>query len=134
MFKSDQYFVIFEFIDGGVDMERFQFHTMEQALSVLQQVALSLSVGEKSLMFEHRDLHWGNVLVKRTKCKKISYKLDGEIVRVKSAGVFVSIIDFTLSRLTKGLYAIYVTFSTKNALQCSIYNPNVLWVLFPNVQ
>ena len=102
MFQSDQYFIVFEFIDGGVDLERFQFNSTEEALSVLQQVAISLSVAEESLMFEHRDLHWGNVLIKRTKCKKIHYKLGGDDICVKSAGVFVSIIDFTLSRLTKG--------------------------------
>ena len=34
MFQSDQYFIVFEFIDGGVDLERFQFNSMEEALSV----------------------------------------------------------------------------------------------------
>ena len=102
MFQSDQYFIVFEFTDGGVDLERFQFNSMEEALSVLQQVALSLSVAEESQMFEHRDPHWGNVLIKRTKCKKVHYKLGGDDICVKSAGVFVSIIDFTLSRPTKG--------------------------------
>ncbi len=107
MFECDQYFIVFEFIDGGEDMERFQFNSMDEALSVLQQVAISLSVAEESLMFEHRDLHWGNVLIKRTKRKKIRYKLCGEDICVKSAGVFVSIIDFTLSRLTKGMISLY---------------------------
>ena len=102
MFRSDQYFVVFEFINGGEDMERFKFNSMEEAVSVLQQVIVSLSVAEQSLMFEHRDLHWGNVLIKRTKSKKIYYKLHGEKICVESAGVVVSIIDFTLSRLTKG--------------------------------
>ena len=102
MFQSDQYFVVFEFMDGGEDMERFKFSSMDEALSVLQQVAISLSIAEESLTFEHRDLHWGNVLVKRTKRKEIHYKLCGRDICVKSAGVLVSIIDFTLSRLTKG--------------------------------
>ena len=88
MFQSDQFLIIFEFIDGGVDLERFQLISMEEPLSV---------------MFEHRDLHWGSVLIKRTKCQKIYYKLGGDAICVKNAGVFVSIIDFTLSRLTKGI-------------------------------
>ena len=71
MFQSDQFFIVFEFIDGGVDLERFQFSSMEEALSVLQQITVSLSVAQESLMFEHRDLHWGNVLIKRKKWKKI---------------------------------------------------------------
>ena len=102
MFQSDQYFVVFEFMDGGEDLEHFKFSSMDEALSVLRQVAMSLSVAEISLTFEHRDLHWGNVLIKKTKWKEIHYKLCGKDIYVKSAGVFVSIIDFTLSRLTKG--------------------------------
>ena len=102
MFQSDQYFVVFEFMDGGENLERFKFSSMDEALSVLQQVVMSLSVAEISLTFEHRDLHWGNVLIKKTKRKEIHYKLCGKDIYVKSAGVFVSIIDFTLSRLTKG--------------------------------
>ena len=103
MYQLDQYFVVFEFIDGGEDLERFEFKSPDEALSVLQQVALSLSVAEKSLSFEHRDLHWGNVLIKRTKRKTVRYRLCGQDICIESAGVFVSIIDFTLSRLAKGI-------------------------------
>lgn len=116
MFQLDQYFVVFEFMNGGEDMERFKFTSMDEALSVLQQVAISLSVAEECLSFEHRDLHWGNVLIKRTKCKEIHYKLCGKDICVKSAGVFVSIIDFTLSRLTKGTSRLRVIRNLKTAI------------------
>lgn len=116
MFQPDQYFVVFEFMNGGEDMERFKFTSMDEALSVLQQVAISLSVAEECLSFEHRDLHWGNVLIKRTKRKEIHYKLCGKDICVKSAGVFVSIIDFTLSRLTKGTSRLRVIRNLKTAI------------------
>lgn len=105
---------MFEFLDGGEDLERFEFFRMEEALSVLQQIVLSLSVSEQSLMFEHRDLHWGNVLIKRSKSQTLHYKLNGDDVHIDNSGVFVSIIDFTLSRLTKGK-----TENSKHSLICN---------------
>ena len=103
IFPADQYFIVYEFIDGGEDLECFEFSHMEEALSVIQQIVLSLSVSELSLKFEHRDLHWGNILIKRSNCQTLHYKLNGDDVYIESCGVFVSIIDFTLSRLTKGM-------------------------------
>lgn len=102
MFEKDQYFIVFEFMEGGEDLEHFQFKSMTEALSVLQQVALALSVAENVLMFEHRDLHWGNILIKRTTRKNLHYKFFGGDISIRTCGLFVSMIDFTLSRLTKG--------------------------------
>lgn len=54
-----------------------------------------------SLQFEHRDLHWGNILITKVeKNKKIPYILHGHKIEVPSEGVEVTIIDFTLSRIT----------------------------------
>ncbi len=62
----------------------------------------SLAIAEACLQFEHRDLHWGNVLVKDTDQKVLDYGLAGSDIQIDSYGVKVSIIDFTLSRLDKG--------------------------------
>ena len=61
-----------------------------------------LAVAESGLEFEHRDLHWGNILVKE--CPKDSshiFKLGSEGIekRVDSFGVLATIIDFSLSRI-----------------------------------
>lgn len=80
----------------------FQFDTIQQAKSVLSQVAYALAVAEEMLQFEHRDLHWGNVLVRPTDTENIKYRLKGKPVSVPSQGVEASVIDFTMSRLTKG--------------------------------
>ena len=79
-----------------------QFTGLSQAKSVLHQVACALAVGEATLQFEHRDLHWGNILVRPTSEESIDYMLDGEIISIASCGVRVALIDFTLSRLSKG--------------------------------
>lgn len=87
-----------------------QLSSLEQAVSVVQQVAYALAVGECSCLFEHRDLHWGNVLVKpcgtRTEIKGL---LHGRPFSLASSGVRVAVIDFTLSRLshTRTLTSLY---------------------------
>lgn len=82
----------------------FQFNNIFEAKSVFEQVTFSLAVAEEALQFEHRDLHWGNVLVKKTELKFHEYVVMGQTFKVESHGVHVSIIDFTLSRLVKGMY------------------------------
>ena len=69
---------------------------------MLRQTALGLAVAENALEFEHRDLHWGNVLICRTEDEFVESALLGEKMMVESQGVRVSLIDFTLSRLKKG--------------------------------
>ena len=65
-------------------------------------MTLSLAIAERALEFEHRDLHWGNVLIQRTSESTLNYMLGGASISVDTHGVRVTIIDFTLSRLTKG--------------------------------
>jgi hypothetical protein len=57
---------------------------------------------EKVLAFEHRDLHWGNVLLKPCDAQEQSYQHGGDTFTVQTHGVHASIIDFTLSRLERG--------------------------------
>ena len=80
----------------------FQFDNLDEAHSVLAQVISALAIAEAELQFEHRDLHWGNVLVRRTEKATIDCCLKGTRLEVESSGVEVSIIDFTLSRLSQG--------------------------------
>lgn len=52
------------------------------------------------MSFEHRDLHWGNVLISCCDKKKIKFVLDNKEMEVATFGVEACIIDFTLSRIT----------------------------------
>ncbi|XP_073326586.1 uncharacterized protein haspin [Pagrus major] len=100
-FEKDQLFIILEFEFGGIDLENSNgtLTSLGVAKSILHQVTAALAVAEHELHFEHRDLHWGNVLVKTTKQKKGSFLLNGAAHSLETKGVLVRIIDYSLSRL-----------------------------------
>ncbi|XP_053274579.1 uncharacterized protein haspin [Pleuronectes platessa] len=100
-FEEDQLFLILEFEFGGVDLENSNgtLAYLAVAKSILHQVTAALAVAEEELHFEHRDLHWGNVLVKTTKQKTGSFLLNGTAHSLETKGVLVRIIDYSLSRL-----------------------------------
>ncbi|TRY81492.1 hypothetical protein DNTS_033320 [Danionella cerebrum] len=103
-FGDEQMFLILEFEFGGSDLENMnaKLSSMVQAKSVLHQVTAALAVAEQSMCFEHRDLHWGNVLVKSVKEKDKKFILNGTEYSIKTQGVHVNIIDYSLSRLEIG--------------------------------
>lgn len=63
------------------------------------QIALSLAVAESQFEFEHRDLHWGNVLVAPTLETSLTFILNGKSIEIRTHGIKATIIDYTLSRL-----------------------------------
>lgn len=65
----------------------------------LPQTALTLAVAERKFEFEHRDLHWGNILIAPTTDKFAEFRVDGKVVKVPTHGVKVTIIDYSLSRI-----------------------------------
>lgn len=68
-------------------------------LKYVFQTAFSLAAAENAFEFEHRDLHWGNILISKTTEKSTTHVLNGVKYEIPTKGVKVSIIDFTLSRV-----------------------------------
>ncbi|XP_008939631.1 PREDICTED: serine/threonine-protein kinase haspin [Merops nubicus] len=118
LFGDKQLFMVLEFEFGGSDLEKMRnkFSSVAAAKSILQQVTASLAVAEQELHFEHRDLHWGNVLVKKTDAKELEYVLNGETHTIPTAGFHVNIIDYTLSRLEKDGLTVFCDLSTDEEL------------------
>ncbi|BES92067.1 Domain of unknown function (DUF3635) [Nesidiocoris tenuis] len=100
VFKDDQLFILMEQGNGGTALEDYCFTTARSALSIFVQVTFALAAAECELEFEHRDLHWGNILVGRTTQKTVCYRLKGVDYHIPTHGVKGTIIDFTLSRMT----------------------------------
>ncbi|EEB17107.1 conserved hypothetical protein [Pediculus humanus corporis] len=99
MFTEDQLFIVLELENGGRSLEAFTFNSAEQSFSIFVQTAFSLAAAENAFEFEHRDLHWGNILISKTCEKSTTHVLNGVKYEIPTKGVKVSIIDFTLSRV-----------------------------------
>ncbi|XP_032689218.1 uncharacterized protein LOC116852706 [Odontomachus brunneus] len=128
MFGENQLYIALELGHGGKDLEAFIFQTAEEAYTLFLQTALALAVAEKAFEFEHRDLHWGNVLISRTKESYVYYNLNGKEIKFPSNNVKVSIIDYTLSRIAYQGCCIYndlaldpALFTARGEYQFEIY-------------
>ncbi|KOM39302.1 hypothetical protein LR48_Vigan03g268400 [Vigna angularis] len=97
---------------GGKDLEGFALLNFDEARALLAQVTAGLAVAESAFEFEHRDLHWGNILVGRSDSEELQFTLDGRKMLVKTYGLIISIIDFTLSRINTGDRILYLDLSS----------------------
>ena len=97
---SNQLYISFACEDGGIDLEHFNLRSAKETVALLFQIVVALSVAEEECQFEHRDLHWGNVLIKRVRTKEKVARINGVDINIQTSGLDVAIIDFTLSRLT----------------------------------
>ncbi|KAI6194201.1 WW domain-containing oxidoreductase [Aphelenchoides besseyi] len=96
---SDQHYLLMVMTLGGQCLESFVPKNTDQAISILLQTIYALHVAERVYEFEHRDLHVGNVLIKTVPSQQTStHFVDGKKIVLRSHGVKVTIIDFTLSR------------------------------------
>nr|KJB81138.1 hypothetical protein B456_013G131100 [Gossypium raimondii] len=98
-FPEKQRYLVFVLQHGGKDLESFVLENFDEARSLLVQVTAALAVAEAAYEFEHRDLHWGNILLSRNGSVTVKFILEGKQISFRTYGLSVSIIDFTLSRI-----------------------------------
>ncbi|KAM8967229.1 serine/threonine-protein kinase haspin [Pelodytes ibericus] len=154
-FSTEQLFMILEFEFGGCDLECMssKLTSVLVSRSILHQVTAALAVAEEELRFEHRDLHWGNLLIEQCESQTLIVSLNGESIHIPSSGIQVKIIDYTLSRLDKDGLTVFTDLSSdedlflgEGDLQFSVYrdmrqeneniwssyqpHSNVLWLYY----
>ncbi|EIW61678.1 uncharacterized protein TRAVEDRAFT_163113 [Trametes versicolor FP-101664 SS1] len=105
-FGVSQLYAIIVLPNGGPDLEAYTFSSptktgWRQACSVFWQVARTLADAEELVSFEHRDLHWGQILVKNvTSAKGAAGRRKSRTSMDDAAhGVLVTVIDLGLARM-----------------------------------
>lgn len=76
--NPEQLFGILVMNDCGCDLEKYVFKTMIEIIDFIGKLIETICRLEETYRFEHRDMHWGNIMIK-----------DGEVY----------LIDFSFSRL-----------------------------------
>ncbi|CAN7974791.1 unnamed protein product, partial [Ixodes persulcatus] len=92
------YFVMYMSF-AGQPLAKAQFDSTLQLRSVIEQLAMTLAVGETALQLEHRGLTSGHILVKPSNDKRVQYCIMRNSVFVELHGIEASIVDFSMSRM-----------------------------------
>ncbi|KAM6496068.1 hypothetical protein JOM56_008774 [Amanita muscaria] len=120
-FTVSQVYAIIVLPNGGPDLEAYTFTSAgktgwRQACSIFWQVSKALAHAEQLVSFEHRDLHWGQILVKDLSNDCLSKLKNLGITSFMdnpAHGVQATIIDLGLSRMdasdSNGLERVYWT-------------------------
>lgn len=114
LFSDSQLYCIIVQKNAGVDLERYELGSWTDAESIFWQTVAALAEAEERYQFEHRDLHWGNIMVtdqmeeinsgdllhKLTTVASSELSLVDEMrsVLLSRSTLKVTLIDFTLSR------------------------------------
>jgi serine/threonine-protein kinase haspin len=91
-YGEEQEYGVIVMEDGGTALESYEFNDLGETEEFIRALVKITADLEQRYEFEHRDLHWGNILVK-----------DGEI----------RIIDFSLSRMRTGDAVLYSDLNSK---------------------
>ncbi|KAI8900208.1 hypothetical protein BC833DRAFT_618701 [Globomyces pollinis-pini] len=99
-YPKNQLYLILNLEFCGLDLEHTTLiKTKTQVFGIILQVILSLAQLEDEIEFEHRDLHWGNILLNHVNMTDFHYKFhDSTNIVLGCQSLKVTFIDFSFAR------------------------------------
>lgn len=104
-YPDTQLWAIVEMDDAGCELEKFAWSSIFQIYDIFWGVAMALARAEEYAMFEHRDLHLGNVCIRSTRADGcMDPPTEHDVTQQSSSSGFgissleTTIIDYSLSR------------------------------------
>ena len=89
--------------------------TVNKVASIIFQVLLGLAAAEALYEYEHRDLHMGNIMVRNTQKRTLTFVVNSKQYHVDTDGIRAFIIDNTFARMRIGTVHFYTYLSDKLA-------------------
>lgn len=122
-------FLVVELGDAGTALEDWRLETLDELWDVFLLVTLALARAEVQVRFEHRDLHEGNLCIRRVGPRSSPSERPGDRRRrFGFSGLDVTILDYGLSRASKGKTVVApdlsrdpALFASTHAPQCAVY-------------
>ncbi|KAK4146212.1 Serine/threonine-protein kinase haspin hrk1 [Dichotomopilus funicola] len=94
-------FLVVELGDAGTALEDFELSSVSQVWDIFLHTALALARAEDMVEFEHRDLHEGNLCIRRVRPPKPKPATEADSERrFGFSGLDITILDYGLSRAT----------------------------------
>ncbi|KAM3454627.1 hypothetical protein MY3296_002868 [Beauveria thailandica] len=130
-YLDDTRFLVVELGDAGIALEDWRLTTENQLWDIFFLVAVALARAEDIAMFEHRDLHEGNLCIRQAhEPSARPYQSDGRFYGY--SGLDITILDYGLSRaedlsidyakpVSNDLEKDLSFFTSTHAPQCNVY-------------
>ncbi|KAL2201216.1 hypothetical protein P885DRAFT_65497 [Corynascus similis CBS 632.67] len=99
-YLDDTRFLVVELGDAGTALEDFKLTSINQVWDIFLHTALALARAEDLIEFEHRDLHEGNLCIRRVCSPATPEGIAASPYRFGHSGLDITILDYGLSRAT----------------------------------
>ncbi|GAP89617.2 putative HASPIN protein kinase [Rosellinia necatrix] len=128
-YLDDTKFLVVELGDAGTALEDFELATADQLWDIFFHVAIALARAEARIGFEHRDLHEGNLCVRKV-CEPVPKDERDRTCYFGFSGLEITILDYGLSRAQADYNSEPVAydlerdlgiFTSDHAAQCRVY-------------
>ncbi|KAI0396959.1 hypothetical protein F5Y17DRAFT_417590 [Xylariaceae sp. FL0594] len=134
-YLDDTKFLVVELGDAGTSLEGFELVTADQLWDIFFHVAIALARAEAKICFEHRDLHEGNLCIRKVGDPIPKEKRVGRAGYFGFSGLEITILDYGLSRaqadaecdpssaepIAYDLERDLSVFTSEHAPQCRVY-------------
>jgi len=131
--NNDNYFLFMEYYDFGSILNYIP-KSLNEIISILNQVIASATLAFEHFGFIHGDLHPGNILLKKTKKDFIKYKFTDKELKIKTNGIQIVILDFDKSNFSGNFamfflnLSLFIDFYEMYFIEKNIFDKNTIIV------